>query len=82
MATKKPVKRRTKKKSRIILPPTMEERGVQTRALAEQIEKTWPPGCVHLVGNESAIVASLRPTDRAQAERIVARLKAFLTELM
>lgn len=78
---KKPVKTR-KRKSKIILPPTMEERGLQTRKLAEQIEKSWPPGCVHLVGNQSAIVASLRPTDPSQATRIVARLKEFLTELM
>lgn len=78
--TSKTVKR--KKKSLIVLPPNMEQRGAQVRALAVQMEGTWEPACVHLVGNAQAVVLALRPTDPAQAERIVARLKAFLTELL
>lgn len=82
---KAPVRRKRAIRTRtpaIILPPTMEQRGLQARALAAQIEDTWEPGCVHLVGNQAAIVVAVRPTDPTQAERLVARLKAFLTELM
>lgn len=78
---KKPVKTR-KRKSKIILPPNMQERGEQARKLAVQIEGTWEPGCLHLVGNENAVVAALRPTSAVHARRLVDELKKFLTDLM
>lgn len=82
MSKKPKTVKRKKRKPVIILPPSMEARGLQCRALAVKIEDTWEPGCVHLVGNHNAIVMALRPTDAGNAERTVARLKAFLTDLM
>jgi len=37
---------------------------------------------LHLVGNEHAVVAALRPTSAANATRLVNELKKFLTDLM
>ncbi len=81
-AKKKKTVKKSKRKARIIVPPNMQERGEQARKLAVQIEGTWEPGCLHLVGNTNAVVAALRPTSPAQAERLVAELKKFLTDLM
>lgn len=81
MAKKKTVKKR-KTKSKIILPPTMEQRGTQARDLALKIEGTWPPGCIHYCANETAVVAAFRPATVAEQRLIMDALKRIQTALL